>query len=457
MAVPYIFATTPGNGTIPLANLDANFAYLLNSPTLNNLIVSGSTSLNGPLLFGNQIIPGVTGTNTMVLNTSPTLITPNLGTPSYLNLVNAINLPIGSITGFGSNIEAFLINPNSSTLAYAVSDETGTGQLVFNNTPTLTTPLINNPQVSSGSFQAPTMVSPILGTPASGNLQNCTNFPVSGLTGTGAGVITALQATPNNVSGFVTYNGSAGNLNVTSTVYKGSTSGTITVQAVPVAGAQQILLPAASGTVLLDSTVVGVAAGVVTFFAANAPPAGWLVCDGNSYPVASYQNLFAVIGYSYGGSGANFNVPNLQGLFLRGFGGNSGAFGVQQYDNFGSHTHPINDPGHTHAVTDPTHGHTVTQSAHVHSTVLSTVAGQGDYWGLGPQLPTPPYGIGGSSSPIGPPYYTTLTSPATANITINNASTGITNQFATTSITTSAAGAVETRPVNMALLPIIKY
>ena len=47
-------------------------------------------------------------------------------------------------------------------------------------------------------------------------------------------------------------------------------------------------------------------------------PSGWLLCDGRSVPVASYPALFNVIGYIYGGSGSNFNLPDYRGYFLRG-------------------------------------------------------------------------------------------------------------------------------------------
>jgi len=40
---------------------------------------------------------------------------------------------------------------------------------------------------------------------------------------------------------------------------------------------------------------------------------GCLFCDGSSHPVASYPALFGVIGYDWGGSGANFNVPDFRG------------------------------------------------------------------------------------------------------------------------------------------------
>lgn len=81
------------------------------------------------------------------------------------------NIDVGSISGLGAGVAAWLADPTSAKLATAVTDETGSGLLVFNN--------------------APTLVAPALGTPASGNLGNCTNIPISGLTGstTGSGAL----------------------------------------------------------------------------------------------------------------------------------------------------------------------------------------------------------------------------------------------------------------------------
>jgi microcystin-dependent protein len=42
-------------------------------------------------------------------------------------------------------------------------------------------------------------------------------------------------------------------------------------------------------------------------------PTGWLRCNGASYPTSLYPDLFAVIGYGEGGSGPNFNVPDMRG------------------------------------------------------------------------------------------------------------------------------------------------
>ena len=62
-------------------------------------------------------------------------------------------------------------------------------------------------------------------------------------------------------------------------------------------------------------------------------PAGFLIADGRSLKKAEYTELFDVIGYTYGGSGDSFNLPNFaDGKFMRGIGGNAAALGVAQQD-----------------------------------------------------------------------------------------------------------------------------
>lgn len=53
--------------------------------------------------------------------------------------------------------------------------------------------------------------------------------------------------------------------------------------------------------------------GLMSLYAGSSAPAGWLLCDGSSVAVATYQDLFNKVGYTYGGAGANFNLPNLSG------------------------------------------------------------------------------------------------------------------------------------------------
>jgi len=77
---------------------------------------------------------------------------------------------VSSITGLGTNVATFLATPSSANLAAAVTDETGSGALVFATSPTLTTPN--------------------LGTPSALTLTNATGLPVAG-GGTGAASLTA--------------------------------------------------------------------------------------------------------------------------------------------------------------------------------------------------------------------------------------------------------------------------
>jgi hypothetical protein len=204
-----------------------------------------------PVANGGTGVTTSTGTGAVVLSNSPTLVTPALGTPASGTATNLTGLPISTgVSGLGTGVATFLGTPSSANLASAVTDETGSGALVFANSPTLVTPALGTPSAlvgtnitgtasgltagnvttnanltgavtstgnatSLGSFSSanllgaltdetgtgsavfatsPTLVTPILGTPTSATLTNATGLPIStGVSGLGTGVATALS------------------------------------------------------------------------------------------------------------------------------------------------------------------------------------------------------------------------------------------------------------------------
>ncbi len=66
--------------------------------------------------------------------------------------------------------------------------------------------------------------------------------------------------------------------------------------------------------------------GTILAFAGNWSEStdGWIICDGRSLNRSSDQELFSAIGTNYGTSEeGKFNIPMLQGMFLRGIGGDT--------------------------------------------------------------------------------------------------------------------------------------
>jgi microcystin-dependent protein len=58
--------------------------------------------------------------------------------------------------------------------------------------------------------------------------------------------------------------------------------------------------------------------GSIFKYGHNNPPPGFLICNGSSLSVTQYKSLHQVIGYSYGGSGNFFSIPDLRGRFIKG-------------------------------------------------------------------------------------------------------------------------------------------
>jgi hypothetical protein len=221
---------SPNNGDarrLSIGNLLTFFQQTFASPTLSvNLYVPGSgfnitvpTPVSqdqwmllqpaGTLATGTITLPlntGVPDGTTVLITTTQEITSLTIalngasaifGTVSFLGAGTATALrfyqptnswyQINADAVYGANVQAFLAVPSSANLRAAMTDETGTGVLVFNTSPTFVTPILGT--VTSGNISACTstsmvMVSPILGTPTSGTLTNCTGLPLTtGVTG----------------------------------------------------------------------------------------------------------------------------------------------------------------------------------------------------------------------------------------------------------------------------------
>lgn len=109
---------------------------------------AANTAAASPSLFTTS------GSGSVVLTTSPTLVTPNLGTPSALTLTNATGLPIAGVTGWGTGV--------ATALAIAI-----------------------------GSAGAPVLFNGAGGTPSSLTLTNATGLPVGGIAAIAANTFVA--------------------------------------------------------------------------------------------------------------------------------------------------------------------------------------------------------------------------------------------------------------------------
>jgi phage-related tail fiber protein len=81
--------------------------------------------------------------------------------------------------------------------------------------------------------------------------------------------------------------------------------------------------------------------GAIMAFARNTPPVGWLTANGQAVSRTTYADLFNAIGITYGaGDGiTTFNLPDIRGIFIRGWDNGRGidperVFGSIQEDAF---------------------------------------------------------------------------------------------------------------------------
>jgi hypothetical protein len=232
---------TNGSGTITIAttstgtvsSVDVSGGTTGLTTTGGPITTSGTITLTGTLAVANggTGVTTSTGTGSTVRSTSPTLVTPILGTPTSVTLTNATGLPLTTgVTGTlpatngGTGLSTYatgdilyasgintLSKLSASTNGYVLTLAAGvptwaaggggitvdttaisggtSGRVLYDNAGTVG----EKPVTGTGSVvlaTSPTLVAPALGTPTSAVLTNATGLPVGGISATGTPSIT---------------------------------------------------------------------------------------------------------------------------------------------------------------------------------------------------------------------------------------------------------------------------
>ena len=170
---------------------------------------------------------------------------------------------VGSITGLGTGVATWLATPSSANLLAAVTDETGTGSLVFATSPTLVTPILGTPQ--SGNFSTGTFTWPTFNQNTTGNAATATlATTATNLAGGAAGSLPYQSAAGTTAMLAAGSNGQVLTLALGLPSWATPTTGTVTS-----VGFTGGIISVATATTTPALTVAGSSGGIVYFSSAT--------------------------------------------------------------------------------------------------------------------------------------------------------------------------------------------
>ena len=158
-----------GLGTPTVSTDAATKAYA------DSIVATAPSNLTGPItsVGAATSIASQTGTGTkFVVDTSPTLVTPVLGVATATS-INGTTIPSTKTLVVTTDTLAVHAATTSAQLAGVISDETGSGALVFGTSPTLSTPVISS-ITNTGTITLPTSTDTLVGRATTDTLTNKT-------------------------------------------------------------------------------------------------------------------------------------------------------------------------------------------------------------------------------------------------------------------------------------------
>lgn len=348
--------TSSGNltlgGTLEIDGYGLDFKGITSGTiTLVAPSAAGTNTITFPAITGNLITDADTGTvtNSMLVNDSLTVTAgTGLSGGGSVSLGGTITLDNDGVTaaavsGTGLSID---VSTGSVTITSNATDANTASTLVARD--------------ASGNFSAGTITATLSGTATNvsgtvaiangGTGQTTQQAAINALTGTQSSgkylrsdgtnaSLSSIQAADvptlnqNTTGSSASCTGNA----ATATSLAGGSGGQIHYQSA--ANTTAFLANGTSGQLLQSNggtsapswvASPGVPTGSLFPYAGSSAPTGYLLCDGSSVSSTNYLALHAVISNTYGGSaytggsGLNFNLPDLRGRFPMGAGTGSG-------------------------------------------------------------------------------------------------------------------------------------